>query len=79
MTNRITFALPHNAHPPNSFSRVNTVTISLFLSPSPPTPFPNSSFSSTSPFHHLHVLVILIDFLLEAPSDFTSLKLFFPL
>ena len=42
-------------------------------------PFPNSSFSSTSHFYHLHILVIFIDFLLETPSDFRSFKLFFPI
>jgi hypothetical protein len=79
MTTGITFALPHNVFPSISFSRMNTVAISLFLSRSYPPPSPNSSFSSTSPFHHLHILVILIDFLLEAPSDFRSFKLFFPI
>jgi hypothetical protein len=79
MTTRMTFALPHNAFPSISFSRVNTVVISVFLSPFPPPPSPNSSFPSTSPFYHLHILVILIDFLLETPSDFRSFKLLFPI
>jgi len=39
MTTGMTFALPHNAFPSISFSRVNTVVISVFLSPSPPPPF----------------------------------------
>jgi len=78
MTTGITFALSHNVLPSISFSQVNTVVISLFLTPSPLTPS-NSSFSSNSSFHHLHILVILTDLLLEAPSDFRSVKLLLPI
>ena len=62
--------------PSISFSQLNTVVISLFLAPSSPHLSPNSSFSSTSPFYHLHILVILTDLLLEAPSVSRSFELF---
>jgi hypothetical protein len=57
---------------------VNKAVISLFFSPTPPPPL-DSSFSSTSPFYHPHILVILIDLLLETPSDFRSFEHFFPI
>jgi hypothetical protein len=78
MTTSIIFALSHNVFPSISFSPVKTAVISHFLSPSSP-PSPNYLFSFTYPFYHLHILVILINFLLEALSDFRIFNLLYPI